>query len=128
MDALNKTEVEVDAGASTGDVQVAHPDGLNRNRSMPPPVTLAIMVICTLVWAALNFLPAGEEARVLNEFLAPSAVAIWAGAYWALLTTAFVHVDFVHGLFNIWWTKEFGKLMEPRLGSGRYFLFVSGTA
>jgi hypothetical protein len=45
-----------------------------------------------------------------------------------LLTSAFVHFDIWHVLFNMWWLKDFGALLEPTLGRSRYILFVIVSA
>lgn len=88
-----------------------------------PPVTLAILVICGVVWAGLNFGSASIKKEI-GDFLVPSAVRIWGGAYWGLITSAFVHIDPLHGLFNMWWVKDFGRLLEPRFGTRRFIGFV----
>jgi membrane associated rhomboid family serine protease len=102
--------------------------GTNRKPAMPPPVTLAILAICAVVWAGMNFLPKAGQAFSIGDILAPSAVDIWSGAYWGLITSAFVHVDVIHALFNLWWTKDFGRLLEPRFGAGKFILFVICSA
>src|SRR4030095_9451004 len=80
------------------------------------------------VWAGMNFLPKAGQAFSIGDILAPSAVDIWSGAYWGLITSAFVHVDIIHALFNLWWTKDFGRLLEPRFGAGKFILFVICSA
>jgi membrane associated rhomboid family serine protease len=123
MDENNQPSATTAGGLSmgtTGDVG-------GRKREFPPPVTLAILVVCGAVWAGLNFLPKGEAGSI-GDLLAPSAVRIWEGAYWALVTSAFVHINFIHALFNMWWTKDFGRLLEPQFGMLRFVLFVVCSA
>ena len=95
-----------------------------RGRSTPPPVTMAVLVICGTIWAYLNFVQEPTDSRSIGGILAPSALQIWAGAYWALITSAFVHLDIVHLLFNMWWTKDFGRLLEPRFGGLKFTAFI----
>src|SRR4051812_21208782 len=90
----------------------SHPDdqsaGSNEWRLLGTPfLTFAILMVCGGIWALLNFAaPEGGE-RVLFDRLAPSSWQIWRGAYWGLLTCAFVHLDALHCLFNMWWTRDF---------------------
>jgi membrane associated rhomboid family serine protease len=90
---------------------------------MLPPVTLAILILCGAIWAYLNFGANPGRTRV-GIALAPSTFSIWNGSYWGLLTTAFVHLEIWHILFNMLWAKDFGRLLEPRFGSAKFVGFV----
>ncbi|MEE4376318.1 MAG: rhomboid family intramembrane serine protease [Candidatus Competibacteraceae bacterium] len=45
------------------------------------------------------------------------------GEWWRLLTSAFLHVGFLHLLFNLWVLFEVGRLAERLYGNG-YFVFI----
>jgi membrane associated rhomboid family serine protease len=128
MDETNLRRPSNPSGPLEGETLAGLPHPVGGRGSMPPPVTLAILVICGAIWAGLNFLPREGGSRLIVEILAPSAFQIWGGAYWGLVTAAFVHFDFVHALFNMWWTKDFGRLLEPRLGVGKFILFIVCSA
>lgn len=50
------------------------------------------------------------------------------GAYWRLLTAAFVHVQIIHILFNMYALAIFGPLLEQLLGRLRFVvLYVTGA-
>ena len=129
MEEKNHPRSEDSVNASNGEGRFRPQRGPIEGRPpMPPPITLAILVICVAIWACLNFLPRAAGARAVAEFLVPTSFEIWSGAYWALITVAFVHVDLFHGLFNMWWTRDFGRLLEPRFGVRNYVLFVVCSA
>ncbi len=46
------------------------------------------------------------------------------GQIWRLISPAFLHVSFLHFLFNMIWLWVLGKQMEARLSKFRYILFV----
>jgi len=50
------------------------------------------------------------------------------GAYWRLLTSAFLHLQFVHILFNMYALAVFGPLLEQLLGRLRFVgLYLAGA-
>jgi GlpG protein len=53
-----------------------------------------------------------------------SAEEIWAGDWWALITTAFVHIHFLHFFFNMYWLLYLGKPLERAVGATRWWTFV----
>jgi membrane associated rhomboid family serine protease len=100
-----------------------------RNPSGKPWITYSVIAVCVGICAYFNL--SQESAAVytwLREILIPSSIIIWSGAYWGLLTSAFVHFDVWHVLFNMWWLKDFGALLEPTLGRSKYLLFVIASA
>ena len=81
---------------------------------LPTPwLTYAVVGVCTAIFAYLNLAQNTPSFNQVSEILAPSAVSIWTGYYWGLLTSALVHFEIWHFLFNMWWAKDFGKLLEP---------------
>jgi membrane associated rhomboid family serine protease len=101
----------------------------------PPPVpsdvpwiTYTVITICSIIFAYLNLTLGTSSYDRVTSILMPSCIDIWRGAYWGLVTTAFVHIELWHILFNMWWAKDFGKVMENSMGRGRYSLFIIGAA
>jgi tetratricopeptide (TPR) repeat protein/membrane associated rhomboid family serine protease len=89
-----------------------------------PWITYTIIVICGAICAFLN-LGKGFTLYVdIGNFLMPTGAAIWSGAYWGFFTSAFVHIAVWHILFNMWWLKDFGTLLEPSMGRIKFILFT----
>src|SRR5258708_5647032 len=80
-----------------------------------PFVAYACIGLCVIIWAGINFDPAEVKTQEWTRTLAPFAPRIWSGQWWGLVSSAFVHIEFWHLLFNMIWTREFGRLLEPRL-------------
>jgi len=99
-----------------------------RNPSGKPWITYSVIVICVGICAYFNMYQESALYTRLTEVLIPSSILIWSGAYWGLLTSAFVHFDIWHVLFNMWWLKDFGALLEPTLGRSKYLLFIIASA
>jgi membrane associated rhomboid family serine protease len=64
------------------------------------PVTTTVIAICVVNFLLVN-LVTNHAAAVVQDILVPGAVAIWAGAVWGLVTSAFVHVAWWHIVFNL---------------------------
>ena len=89
-----------------------------------PWITYGIIAICAGIFVYLNTAGTTPAYARVVRFLAPRAVQVWSGAYWGLVTTAFVHFAIWHVLFNMLWTKLFGGVLEPLMGRARYLAFV----
>ena len=92
-----------------------------------PELTYIIIALCTAICIFLNLKDPPQKQAITN-FLIPNSIAVWNGAYWGLLTTAFVHRAFWHLLFNMMCLKSFGSVLEKRLGGGRYLLLIICSA
>jgi len=59
---------------------------------------------------------------------------IWNGHYYVLVTSVFLHANFLQGLgithlaFNIYWMFRMGSVLETTIGTLYYFLFWVGAA
>ncbi|MDQ7823598.1 MAG: rhomboid family intramembrane serine protease [Candidatus Eremiobacteraeota bacterium] len=99
--------------------------GLSPPVDAEPSVTYALMGLCTVIFL---FCQVPSYHALVAKALAPSSHAIWSGAYWGLLTSAFVHFALWHILFNMWWLKDFGALLEPTMGRMKYLIFIIFSA
>lgn len=93
-----------------------------------PWITYSVIVLCVAVCAYLNLSRESSLYARFTQILVPSSVAIWSGAYWGLLTSAFVHFDVWHIAFNMWWLRDFGLLLEPTMGRSKYFMLIVTAA
>lgn len=89
-----------------------------------PWITYMVIFLCMMLWAYLNFAENWPYYSNVVYTVAPPGFHIWTGAVWGLVTAAFVHFDFWHILFNMWWTKDFGRMLEPGMGRKKYLLFI----
>lgn len=53
---------------------------------------------------------------------------IWEGAYWGLITSALVHLDFLHLAMNLYWLWTFGHAFERAYGPARWLIFFVTAA
>ena len=98
-----------------------------------PPVACAFCAVCALVFLAISLSGTSSWEDAATWGYLP-AERIWAGAYWALVTSAFVHVELWHVAFNVYWLWVLGGVVEWAAG-GRWFIglvltsaFVSSAA
>lgn len=87
-----------------------------------------MICLCTGLWVYLNLAKDWPQYTAVVTTVAPRGFRIWTGAVWGLVTAAFVHFDFWHILFNMWWTKDFGGILEPGMGRRKYLLFILAAA
>jgi len=96
-----------------------------RNKSDIPILTAATCIICALIFIQLQFAHTWAD-RARWGFYPENA--IYQGQYWSLITSAFVHLEPLHLLFNLYWTWLIGGVFEKTFGPLRWLLFVIGTA
>jgi len=99
-----------------------------------PPVrrrtwfTWAACVISVVVFAGLAAEGDSPSWEVYSKWGAPPADEIWSGAYWALLTSVFVHIALWHLAFNVYWLWTLGGTLERLIGTIRFLLFFTASA
>lgn len=115
------------------------PDPWNfSRRSSPRPDTLAqtpllTVLLCGLsVLVTLAALTSGDQPgslwHHLGNFGYASPDAIWDGRLWGLVTTVFIHGDWLHLLFNMIWLYQLGRILENTLSPVVYLLFLVSAA
>jgi GlpG protein len=91
------------------------------------PVTSGLIAISVVVALISEFRP-DPALRSLLSIAAlhfdggqvgwlPGFADVRAGQLWRLVTPIFLHADFMHLLFNMWWLLDFGTALEHRMGS-----------
>lgn len=84
-----------------------------------PIVTVLSCVACVIVF--LGLLSADKESwESVSRWGYYPSYDIWAGAYWAFITTAFVHFDLWHVAINVYWLYILGAPIERRIGPVQY--------
>ncbi|HXW80660.1 MAG TPA: rhomboid family intramembrane serine protease [Acidimicrobiales bacterium] len=86
------------------------------------PVTLALIIICVLLYIASTAYP-----NLLND-TAEWGILVQNGEQYRLFTAIFFHVDFLHITLNMISLLVIGRLVEPAMGGARYLalFLVSG--
>jgi membrane associated rhomboid family serine protease len=113
-------------------VDCAAPQGRSRvitanqiRRTSGAPVALSILVICSVLFLVQSLGPVGS---LLAAYGAQINELIQAGEWWRLLTSAFLHANLTHILFNMWALWVFGPDLERRAGSLPFaVLYVSSV-
>ena len=49
-------------------------------------------------------------------------VPLYFGQWWTLLTAVFLHGDFLHIFFNMWWLRDLGPQVEREYGPSRFLI------
>jgi len=82
---------------------------------------------CVIVFIGIHSDSTGSKDPVQNWGWQPSGT-IYDGAYWVLFSSVFVHVEFWHLAFNLYWLYHLGRWLEQSIGSARWLAFVAGSA
>jgi Uncharacterized membrane protein (homolog of Drosophila rhomboid) len=90
------------------------------------PVVTYVLIAVNLI-AFLLSLVTGLTRAFLTFGAVPALIAL-DYEYYRLITSMFLHADFLHILFNMWALFVFGRDIESSVGSGRFTLlyFLSG--
>ena len=93
-----------------------------------PWLTWILGAICIVVFAGIKLSGADASWAVLSRWGAPPANQIWHGAYWALVTSVFVHLALWHLAFNLYWLWILGRTLETAIGPWRWLAFFLVSA
>lgn len=84
-----------------------------------PPVTKAIIAV-----TALMFLLGGS----VEEYLVQASWLVEAGEWWRIFSSALLHANITHILFNMWALYALGPLIERSVGSGPFIALYVAAA
>jgi len=88
------------------------------------PLTIGLIVVCWLVFAADSFLP-GPRPEGLGPLMLAGAIipaAVESGQWWRLFSAGFLHFNTAHIAFNTYALFQAGTFVEFAFGSWRYGL------
>jgi membrane associated rhomboid family serine protease len=86
---------------------------IRRQQTSSAPVALGILLTCVVVFLIGQV----DGEGLLVAYGAQFNRAVQAGEWWRLLTSAFLHANLTHILFNMWALWVFGPELERRVGS-----------
>lgn len=96
------------------------------------PLTLALIVVCAVVFIWSRFANDLEAIRALfiseqfagHRDFGAMLPEVRRGQIWRLFTPAFIHMGWLHILFNMLWLRDLGSMIEGRQGSLQLALLV----
>lgn len=91
----------------------------------PALVTVLAIAACVYIFIAVNSNP--TEAN-LNRLGALDDFDLYQGQWWGLITSAFVHIEPLHLMFNMYWLWILGGAFESRFGPFMMLGFIAITA
>lgn len=91
-----------------------------RNVGSEPRVTIAIIVLCVVVFLAEGSFGFNSPSGTLFDKGALFGPAVQDGQYYRLITSGFLHVNLLHIAFNLYLLWILGQMLEPALGSLRF--------
>jgi len=93
-----------------------------------PWVSRLSIVACIGIFLGLAVQDDYESWETLSKFGYLPANSIWNGGYWALVTSAFVHLALWHVAFNVYWLWVLGSRLERAIGSLPFLAFFVVSA
>lgn len=93
-----------------------------------PILTTVACIVCVVIFLAINMQGSSSSWDDVRRWGMYSDRDIFNGAYWALVTTAFVHVQPIHLLFNLYWLWHLGGAFERQFGPLKWLAFVLAAA
>jgi GlpG protein len=99
------------------------------------PLTFGLIAISVVVFFLSKF--GNEPQRVIGLFITefvphgafgPILPEVMRGQVWRLITPIFVHFDPLHILFDMWWLRIFGSMVEGRQSTWQLAILVGTIA
>jgi membrane associated rhomboid family serine protease len=87
-----------------------------------PKLTALVCVLCIAIFATIHT-QGGDPNELLTHFGAPDGYGVWNGAWWGLVTSALVHVDPLHLIFNLYWFWHLGGALERSVSWWKWIAF-----
>jgi GlpG protein len=108
----------------------------------PRPLTIAMILACVVVGIATRLSPFDPHTplwewlsfaspRAMHAVFNPRLAFIYDlehGQVWRLVTPVFMHIGFIHLLFNMLWLADLGMMIELRKGTLKFALIALASA
>lgn len=117
----------------TGDINKKNEEDVKKTENIfkikKPIITYLLIAINTIVFLAMYFLGNGsEDVATLLYFGANQPDLIRSGEYYRLITSAFLHIGFLHILFNNYAIYIIGPQLESFFGKTKFILIYLFSA
>ena len=93
-----------------------------------PWITYLALAACAAIFLGITAQGQSGSWDAMERFGYASPGSLWDRAYWALVTSAFVHVDPLHLAFNGYWLWMLGSRLERTIGAVPYLAFIVASA
>jgi membrane associated rhomboid family serine protease len=97
------------------------PTIFEKARSSPITFGLAAINVAVMIWASQKGRDTTDQGTLL-QFGANEPLHVWAGEYWRLATSMFLHVGWIHLLWNTYASIGWCTAIERALGKKRFLL------
>ena len=91
------------------------------------PATTAIFAVCLVVYLLAYRTGSSTSGLTLIRFGAVERQLVWAGQYWRLATSMFLHIGFMHLFWNGWFGFKMCTSAEQELGSWKFLALYLGS-
>lgn len=88
------------------------------------PGTVVACAAAILIFVGVSSLGPNPSWSQVGKWGYLPAEQIWGGAFWGLISTAFVHFQLWHLAFNLYWLWRLGRPVERWAGSVKWIVFV----
>ncbi|MBM3186814.1 MAG: rhomboid family intramembrane serine protease [Bacteroidetes bacterium] len=87
--------------------------------------TYLIVITSILIFLSIHIAEKGTfvSDKTLTKFGAPTAIEIFSGKYWGIVSNSFVHYNFAHLIINLIATLLIASYVERRIGFWKLFAF-----
>jgi len=93
------------------------------------PIVTAICCVASIaLFLGINLQGKPDTLDIYTNWGAPSAIEIFNGAYWGLITSNFLHIEIWHIAFNLYWLWIFGKKIEFETNKVFYVFLILSSA
>lgn len=96
--------------------------------ALPPLVTRLLALACITVFLCIALNQQDPASVSIRRLGYRTAIEVWGGAYWSLLSNVFIHQEIWHLAFNVYWLWILGGCLERTIGSFRFLLFCAAAA
>lgn len=98
---------------------------IRKKNRFVPFLTYIIISVNLIVYLLMTLAGGSTDQRVLIEFGAKVNSLIQAGEIWRFFTSMFIHIGFMHLIFNLYAFWSLGPFIEERFGHWRFFTIYS---
>ncbi|HMF41551.1 MAG TPA: rhomboid family intramembrane serine protease [Polyangia bacterium] len=92
------------------------------------PTTTALFAVCIIVFLVVRVVGGDTTSTAtLIRFGANNQQLVWAGQWWRLVTSMFLHIGWLHLLCNVYFGFRICALAEKQLGWWRFLVLYLGS-